>query len=80
MSNLRDATRVPTTAQEKERRAQDAAQAMRQYEEQKLAVLANTARLRALRLEKEAVTLEQENEVVETEVAAKPAKKVKKRA
>lgn len=80
MSNLRDATRVPTTAQEKERRAQDAAQAMRQYEEQKLAVLANTARLRALRLEKEAVTLEQENEVPEVDVAAKPAKKVKKRA
>jgi hypothetical protein len=80
MSNLRDATRVPTTAQEKERRAQDAAQAMRQYEEQKLAVLANTARLRALRLEKEAVTLEQETEVLEADVAAKPAKKVKKRA
>jgi len=80
MSNLRDATRVPTTAQEKERRAQDAAQAMRQYEEQKLAVLANTARLRALRLEKEAVTLEQDTEIPEVEAAAKPAKKVKKRA
>jgi hypothetical protein len=64
---------VPTTAEEKERRAQDAQQAMRQYEEQKLVVLANTARLRALRLEKEAADAAKD-------VAAAPAKKVKKRA
>jgi hypothetical protein len=72
MPNARTATRVPTTAQEKERRAEDAAQAMRQYEEQKSAVLANTARLRALRLEKAAEEL--------VDVAAPTVKKVKKRA
>jgi hypothetical protein len=38
----------------KENRARDAARAMREYEAQKLAVLTNTARLRALRLAKEA--------------------------
>ena len=38
----------------KERRAQDAAQAMRDYEAKRVATLAKTARLRALRLAKEA--------------------------
>ena len=38
----------------KEERARDAALAMREYEAEKLAVRANTARLRALRLAKEA--------------------------
>jgi aspartate/methionine/tyrosine aminotransferase len=38
----------------KERRAQDAAQAMREYEAKRVATLAKTARLRALRLAKEA--------------------------
>ena len=38
----------------KEGRAQDAALAMREYEANKLAVRTNTARLRALRLAKEA--------------------------
>jgi hypothetical protein len=38
----------------KEERARDAALAMREYEANKLAVRTNTARLRALRLAKEA--------------------------
>lgn len=38
----------------KERRAQDAAQAMRDYQANRVATLAKTARLRALRLAKEA--------------------------
>jgi hypothetical protein len=38
----------------KEERARDAALAMREYEAEKLAVRAKTARLRALRLAKEA--------------------------
>jgi hypothetical protein len=41
-------------AAKKEERAQDAALAMREYRAKKLAVHANTARLRALRLAKEA--------------------------
>jgi hypothetical protein len=40
----------------KEERARDAALAMREYEASKLAVRTNTARLRALRLAKEAET------------------------
>jgi hypothetical protein len=38
----------------KEERARDAALAMREYEAEKVAVLSNTERLRALRLAKEA--------------------------
>ena len=38
----------------KERRARDAAQAMRDHEAKRVAVLAKTARLRAIRLAKEA--------------------------
>jgi hypothetical protein len=38
----------------KEERARDAALAMREYEAKKLAIRANTTRLRALRLAKEA--------------------------
>jgi hypothetical protein len=37
----------------KEQRARDAAEAMREYEAEKLTIRANTARLRALRLAKE---------------------------
>jgi len=50
----------PTAAQPssaaamKERRAQDAAQAMRDHEAKRVATLAKTARLRAIRLAKEA--------------------------
>ena len=40
----------------KEERARDAALAMREYEANKLAVRTNTARLRALRLAREAET------------------------
>ena len=42
----------------KEARARDAAQAMRDYEAERLAVLAKTARLRALRLAKPAAAVE----------------------
>jgi hypothetical protein len=38
----------------KERRARDAAQAMRDHEAKRVAILAKTARLRAIRLAKEA--------------------------
>jgi hypothetical protein len=38
----------------KEQRARDAAEAMQEYEAEKLTIRANTARLRALRLAKEA--------------------------
>jgi len=48
-------TAQPTSAaQLKERRARDAAQAMRDHEAKRVATLAKTARLRALRLAKEA--------------------------
>jgi hypothetical protein len=43
-----------TRAAAKEARERDAALAMKQYEADKLAILDKTARLRALRLEKEA--------------------------
>jgi hypothetical protein len=43
-----------SAAAAKERRAQDAAQAMREHEVKRVAVLAKTARLRAARLAKEA--------------------------
>jgi hypothetical protein len=42
----------------KEQRARDAADAMREYEAEKLTIWANTARLRALRLAKEAGRLQ----------------------
>ncbi len=42
----------------KERRARDAAQAMRDYEAKRVATLAKTARLRAIRLAKEAESSE----------------------
>jgi hypothetical protein len=48
-------TAQPISAAElKERRARDAAQAMRDYEAKRVATLAKTARLRAIRLAKEA--------------------------
>lgn len=48
-------TAQPVSAAEmKERRARDAAQAMRDHEAKRVAILAKTARLRALRLAKEA--------------------------
>jgi hypothetical protein len=51
---LGDVQQPPARAAIKERRAQDAARAMRDYEAQKLADLAKIDRLRALRLAKEA--------------------------
>jgi hypothetical protein len=51
-----DAQQPPARAAIKERRAQDAARAKRDYEAQKLADLAKIDRLRALRLAKEAET------------------------
>jgi len=43
-----------SAAELKEQRARDAAQAMRDHEAKRVAVLAKTARLRAIRLAKEA--------------------------
>lgn len=54
----------------KEERARDAALAMREYEANKLAVRTNTARLRALRLAKEAETRQH----TKTKEAAKEAR------
>jgi hypothetical protein len=54
MRTLRDAQEREAKAAMKEERARDAARAVREYEADKRAVLAKTARLRALRLAKEA--------------------------
>lgn len=58
---LKTAQERSETAMRKEERAREAAQAMREYEARNLAVLANTERLRALRLAKEAEKKEPEN-------------------
>jgi hypothetical protein len=50
----RPAAQPISAAALKERRAQDAAQAMRDHEAKRVATLAKTARLRAIRLAKEA--------------------------
>ena len=50
----RTAQQRASAAAMRERRAQDAAQAMRDYQANRVATLAKTARLRALRLAKEA--------------------------
>jgi hypothetical protein len=54
MRILKNADQRSAMAAKKDERAQDAALAMREYEAEKLAIHANTARLRALRLSKEA--------------------------
>ena len=54
MSILKNADQRSAMAAKKDERTRDAALAMREYEAEKLAVHANTARLRALRLAKEA--------------------------
>jgi len=51
---LKNAEQRAAMAAKKDERARDAALAMREYEAEKLAVDKNTARLRALRLAKEA--------------------------
>jgi hypothetical protein len=53
-TSSKDARQRAAAAAMREERARDAAQAMRDYEAEQLAVRANTARLRALRLAKEA--------------------------
>jgi hypothetical protein len=70
-ANLKDARQLAAVAA-KEDRARDAAQAMRDYEAERLALLVNTARLRALRLAKEA------GNAHETK-AQRPAKKIARR-
>lgn len=52
-TTLKGAQQRAAVAAMKEERAPDAAQAMREYEAEKLALQANTARLRALRLANE---------------------------
>ena len=59
---LKIANQTSTIAAKKEERARDAALAMREYEAEKLAVHANTARLRALRLAKEAAQVTSEKQ------------------
>jgi len=53
-TSVKDARQRAAVAASKEERARDAAQAMRDYEAARLALRANTERLRALRLAKEA--------------------------
>ena len=60
MAILKNAEQRAAMAAKKDERARDAALAMREYEAEKLAVDKNTARLRALRLAKEAEQLRPE--------------------
>jgi hypothetical protein len=53
-TNAKNAQQRATAMAAKELRARDAQQAMHEYEVEQLAIRANTARLRALRLAKEA--------------------------
>jgi hypothetical protein len=53
---VKNAQQRAATVALKEERAREAARAMRDYEVERLAIRANTARLRALRLAKEART------------------------
>jgi len=52
-----------SAAAKKERRAREAAQAMRDYQAKRAATLAKTERLRAIRLAKEAANSAQENKL-----------------
>jgi hypothetical protein len=63
----KDAQQRAARIASKEERAKDAAAAMREYEAERLAVLARTERLRALRLARDAAT-----------VVKKPAKRAAK--
>ena len=56
MASPKDAQQLSATAAVKAERALDKAAAMREYEAEQVALRANTARLRALRLAKEAET------------------------
>lgn len=51
MSTSRNAPKQPALIALKEQRAKDAALAMSEYEAERVAVINNTARLRAMRLE-----------------------------
>ena len=53
MSSLKNSAEFAAKAAIKEERARDAARAMREYQAERAATLAKTARLRALRLAKE---------------------------
>jgi hypothetical protein len=68
MPTIKNAEARTAKAAAREKRARDAALAMRQYEADNLAILDKTARLRALRLAKEAANLLQ----------PKPKKPIKK--
>lgn len=72
-TTLKDAQRRSTAAAMKAERARDAAQAMREYEAERLACRANTARLRALRLAKEAASTQGAAQDAKTQ---RPAKRV----
>lgn len=69
VSMLKNAEQRSAMAAKKDERVRDAALAMREYEAEKLAVHANTARLRALRLAKEAdqvISAKQPRRIVST--------------
>ena len=53
MATVKNSAELAAKAATKEERARDAARAMREYEADRAATLAKTARLRALRLAKE---------------------------
>src|SRR4051812_28543564 len=67
-------------ALKKLQRAEDGKKAMAEYEAQKLAVDANTARLRALRLEREAAAAKAPPEPVKKKAAGKTGAKAAKTA
>jgi hypothetical protein len=59
MGTLKDVQSLASKATVKEERARDAVRAMQEYEAERLAVLAKTARLRALRLARDAGSVPQ---------------------
>jgi hypothetical protein len=63
MSLLKNSAELAAKAAVKEERARDAARAMREYQAERAATLAKTARLRALRLAKESEAAETESAV-----------------
>jgi hypothetical protein len=69
MAQVKTLEQRMVAAAQKSARDSDAAKAMREYEAEKLRVDANTARLRALRLEKEATDAKA---AAEQAAAAKP--------
>jgi hypothetical protein len=85
MATTRTPEQIEAIAIKKANREQDAAKAMREYQAEQARIDANTARLRALRLAREAadtavVPAAKEKPIVKLKVAAARAKKTGARA